>query len=44
MLEAWSNGNDTDGRKYTITVVVTDRCGITTARAATVTVPHDKSK
>ena len=43
MLEAWRNGNDTDGRKYTITVVVTDRWGITTAKTATVTVPHDMS-
>ena len=41
MLEAWRNENDTDGRKYTITVVVTDRWGITTAKTATVTVPHD---
>ena len=41
MLEAWRNENDTDGRKYTITVVVTDWGGITTAKTATVTVPHD---
>jgi len=41
MLEAWRNGNDTDGRKYTITVVVTNKGGITTAKTATVTVPHD---
>jgi hypothetical protein len=44
MLEAWRNGNDTDGRKYTITVVVTDKGGITTTKRATVTVPHDESK
>jgi len=44
MLEAWRSGNDTDGRKYTITVVVTDMGGISTAKTATVTVPHDKSK
>ncbi|HTG82406.1 MAG TPA: hypothetical protein VL949_10710, partial [Geobacteraceae bacterium] len=43
MLEAWRNGNDTDGRKYTITVVVTDRWGITTSKTATVMVPHDMS-
>jgi Concanavalin A-like lectin/glucanases superfamily/Chitobiase/beta-hexosaminidase C-terminal domain/Glucodextranase, domain B/Bacterial Ig-like domain len=43
MLEAWRNENDTDGRKYTITVVVTDRGGITTAKTATVTVPHEMS-
>jgi len=41
MLEAWRNGKDKDGRKYTITVVVTDRWGITTAKTATVTVPHN---
>jgi len=44
MLEAWRNGNDTDGRKYTITVVVTDKGGITASKTATVTVPHDKSE
>ena len=44
MLEAWRNGNDTDGRKYTITVVVTDNGGITTAKTAMVTVPHNKKK
>jgi len=43
MLEAWRKGNDTDGRKYTITVVVTDKGGITTAKTVTVTVPHDMS-
>jgi hypothetical protein len=41
MLEAWRNGNDTDGRKYTIAVVVTDLWGGTTTKTATVTVPHD---
>jgi hypothetical protein len=44
MLEAWRKGNDMAGRKYTITVVVTDTEGITTAKTATVTVPHDKTK
>jgi len=44
MLEAWRNGNDTDGRKYTITVVVIDGGGIKTAKSVTVTVPHDRSK
>ncbi|HEY5974667.1 MAG TPA: hypothetical protein VIU41_08000, partial [Geobacteraceae bacterium] len=42
MLEAWRNGNDTDGRKYTITVVVTDKGGITTTKTATVTVLHSQ--
>jgi len=43
MLEAWRNANDTDGRKYTITVVVINRGGIKTAKTATVTVPHNMS-
>jgi hypothetical protein len=38
MLEAWRNGNDMDGRIYTITVEVTDKLGITTAKSATVIV------
>jgi len=40
MLEAWRNGNDRDGRKYTITVVVTNKGGIATAKTATVTVNY----
>ena len=40
MLEARRNKNDKDGRKYTITVVVTNKEGITTAKTATITVPH----
>jgi hypothetical protein len=43
MLEAWKKANDKDGRKYTITVVVTTKGGITTAKTATVTI-RDKSK
>jgi hypothetical protein len=39
MLEAWRKGNDKDGRKYTITVVITDKAGNKTAKTATVTVP-----
>lgn len=39
MLEAWRNGNDPDGRKYTITVAVTNKGGITTSKQTTVTVP-----
>lgn len=44
MLEAWRKGNDKDGRKYTITVVVTDMGGGKTVKTALVTVPHDKPK
>jgi len=40
-LEAWRDGNDKDGRIYTITAVITDSAGNTTTRAITVTVPHD---
>jgi hypothetical protein len=43
MLEAWRNENDKDGRKYTITAVVTDRGGLKTVKTVTVTVPHDMS-
>lgn len=42
MLEAWRNGNDADGRKYTITVVATNKGGITTAKTATVTVQKSR--
>ncbi|MBU5613518.1 LamG-like jellyroll fold domain-containing protein [Geomonas azotofigens] len=41
MLEAWRNGNDKDGRKYTITAVVTNLSGQTATKTATVTVPHN---
>ncbi|MBU5636883.1 chitobiase/beta-hexosaminidase C-terminal domain-containing protein [Geomonas sp. Red69] len=44
MLESWRNANDADGRKYTITVAVTDAAGVTTTKTTTVTVPHDKGK
>ncbi|WP_224959437.1 OmpL47-type beta-barrel domain-containing protein [Geomonas subterranea] len=43
MLDAWCNGTDKDGRKYTITVATTTVGGMTTTRTATVTVLHDKS-
>jgi hypothetical protein len=41
MLEASRKGNDKDGRKYTITVVVTGQSGVKTSKTATVVVPHD---
>ena len=44
MLEAWRNGNDKDGRTYTITVDVTNEGGLTASKTATVTVLHDKAK
>lgn len=43
-LEAWRDGNDKDGRIYTITAVVTDQAGNRTTRTTTVAVPHDVGK
>ena len=36
--------NDGDGRVYTVTYDITDRCGEESTLEATVTVPHDKGK
>jgi hypothetical protein len=44
LLEAWREGNDLDGRIYTIIAVVTDQAGNRTARSTTVSVPHDMGK
>lgn len=44
MLEAWRDGNDMDGRTYTIIVAVTDQAGNRTTRSTTVVVPHDMGK
>lgn len=44
MVEASRKGNDKDGRKYTITAVVTEKGGKKTSRTATVTVGHDASR
>lgn len=41
LLEAWREGNDMDGRMYTITAVVTDQAGNRTTRSTMVVVPHD---
>jgi hypothetical protein len=43
-LEAWRNGDDRDGRVYTIRVIVTDEAGNSITVDRTVVVPHDKSK
>lgn len=40
-LEAWREGNDLDGRVYTITAVATDAAGNRSEQSATVVVPHD---
>ncbi|GEM_PF-1627573 len=40
-LEAWRDGNDMDGRVYTVTAVATDTAGNRSEQSATVVVPHD---
>ncbi len=44
LLEAWRDGNDMDGRVYTITAVVTDQAGNRTTKSTAVIVPHDMGK
>jgi len=41
-LEAWRNGNDRDGRTYTITATATDNLGHVTTASSVVLVPHDQ--
>lgn len=43
-LEAWRDGQDKDGRVYTLTAVATDRAGNTTTRSSNILVPHDLGK
>lgn len=43
-LQASRNGNDQDGRQYTITVSVRDKAGNQRSAATGVTVPHDQGK
>lgn len=43
-LEAWRDGNDEDGRHYTITAVVTDKAGNSTTATTEAVVPHDMGK
>lgn len=43
-LEAWRDGQDQDGRVYTLTAVATDRAGNTTTRSSHILVPHDLGK
>ncbi len=40
-LIAWRNGDDKDGRIYTIRVVVTDNANNSTTKDTVITVPHD---
>lgn len=41
LLEAWRNGNDLDGRKYTFSAVLTRKNGSKATATAVVLVPHD---
>ena len=43
LLEAYRNGNDADGRLYTITVTVKDQFGRSVSAVTTVRVPHDSA-
>ena len=41
-LEAYRNGNDSNGRVYTITVKAVDAAGLISTKSATVLVPHNQ--
>jgi len=41
-LEAWRNGDDMDGRTYTITATATDNLGNVATASTVVLVPHDQ--
>jgi hypothetical protein len=41
-LEAYRNGNDADGRVYTVTVTATDAGGLTSTKSTIVLVPHNQ--
>jgi arylsulfatase A len=43
-LEAWRNGDDLDGRRYTIIIQVADHAGRVTTASTVVVVPHDQEK
>ena len=43
-LEAWRNGDDLNGRVYTIHLTITDEAGNSMIAERVVLVPHDKSK
>jgi hypothetical protein len=44
LLEAWRNGDDRDGRKYTIAVTAKDLAGNEATASTIVIVPHDQKK
>lgn len=43
-LEAWRNGNDLEGRIYTISVTTKDKADNQTTNSTTVTCSHDQGK
>jgi endo-beta-N-acetylglucosaminidase D len=43
-LEAWREGNDKDGRIYTISVIIKDRADNETTNSTTVICPHDQGE
>jgi probable HAF family extracellular repeat protein len=43
-IESRRNGNDRDGRKYTLTITATDEAGNTSSASASTTVLHDQAK
>ena len=43
-LESWREGNDKDGRIYTISVISRDRADNQTSISTTVLCPHDQGK
>ncbi len=43
-LEAWRDGNDKDGRHYSVIAVVTDKAGNSSTATTEVMVPHDLDK
>jgi len=43
-LEAWRNGDDSNGRIYTISVTATDKAGNQATASTTVICPHDQGK
>lgn len=43
-LEAWRNGDDLDGRLYTISVTTKDKADNQVSNSTTVICPHDQGK
>ena len=43
-LEAWRNGEDYDGRHYTLSITAIDKAGNDSSVSTEVICPHDQSK